>query len=256
MTDLLIASSADDARAVDAVEAHHAEMAGALHLKVSAVLAAARAGDVPAWVAARDDLAGWCTTELVPHARGEEETLYPAASGMTEGRLLVEGMVGEHGVIVRLVEEVSTASDPVAGTASAVALREIFDAHLAKENDLLLPLLAAAPDVSVAGLLDGMHEILGGAAAEGQDGHSCGCHESDDAGWPELDARVIPHAIRHATVFGATDSVPPGAAMVLIAPHDPLPLLAQLEQRSGGAFEVSYLERGPEAWRLLLTRRG
>ena len=69
------------------------------------------------------------------------------------------------------------------------------------------------------------------------------------------DARAIPHAIRHATIFGALDGVRPGKGLVLVAPHDPLPLLAQLEQREPGAFEVSYLERGPEAWRLALVRR-
>ena len=42
---------------------------------------------------------------------------------------------------------------------------------------------------------------------------------------------------------------------VLVAPHDPLPLLAQLEQRAPQQFEVSYLERGPEAWRIQLVRR-
>jgi uncharacterized protein (DUF2249 family) len=38
--------------------------------------------------------------------------------------------------------------------------------------------------------------------------------------------------------------------MVLVAPHDPLPLLAQIESRSPGLFSVDYLERGPEAWRI------
>ena len=42
--------------------------------------------------------------------------------------------------------------------------------------------------------------------------------------------------------------------MVLVAPHDPLPLLAQISARSGDAVEVSYLQRGPEAWRLRLHR--
>ncbi|MFF8633546.1 DUF2249 domain-containing protein [Streptomyces pilosus] len=41
--------------------------------------------------------------------------------------------------------------------------------------------------------------------------------------------REVPHAIRHATVFGALDAVPAGTAMVLIAHHDSLPLLAQIE---------------------------
>ena len=65
----------------------------------------------------------------------------------------------------------------------------------------------------------------------------------------------MPHAIRHATIFGALDGIGSGEALVLVAPHDPVPLLAQLEQRSPGVFAVSYLERGPEAWRLRLLRR-
>ncbi|HJR39204.1 MAG TPA: DUF2249 domain-containing protein [Nocardioidaceae bacterium] len=77
----------------------------------------------------------------------------------------------------------------------------------------------------------------------------------DGPGYPELDARVVPHAIRHATVFGALDAIAPGGGMVLVAPHDPLPLLAQIEQRSPGVFEVEYLERGPEAWRIAFVRR-
>jgi len=64
----------------------------------------------------------------------------------------------------------------------------------------------------------------------------------------------VPHAIRHATIFGALDAVAPGGGLVLIAPHDPLPLLAQIEQRWAGVFAVNYLERGPEAWRLSFTR--
>ena len=82
-----------------------------------------------------------------------------------------------------------------------------------------------------------------------------GCQCGDDHGEPELDARNIPHAIRHATIFGALSAVRSGGSLILIAPHDPLPLLKQIEDREGGTIEVSYLERGPEAWRLRLARR-
>ena len=64
----------------------------------------------------------------------------------------------------------------------------------------------------------------------------------------------MPHAIRHTTIFGALDWVEAGGGMVLVAPHDPLPLLALLEQRSPGLFSVVYLERGPEAWRIRFIR--
>lgn len=82
-----------------------------------------------------------------------------------------------------------------------------------------------------------------------------GCACGDDHSEPELDARTIPHAIRHATIFGALSAIKPGGSLVLIAPHDPLPLLAQIADREGDSIEVSYLESGPEAWRLRLARR-
>ncbi len=71
---------------------------------------------------------------------------------------------------------------------------------------------------------------------------------------PELDVRAVPHAIRHATVFGALDAVPAGGSLVLVAPHDPVPLLDQIRARTNDAFAVAYEQRGPEAWRLRLTR--
>ena len=55
-------------------------------------------------------------------------------------------------------------------------------------------------------------------------GHSCGCHEHD-ADTPVLDVRTIPHAIRHAAIFGAFEAIAPGGAIVLIAPHAPVPML-------------------------------
>lgn len=81
--------------------------------------------------------------------------------------------------------------------------------------------------------------------------HTCDCH--DDHGVPELDVRTIPHAIRHASVFGAMSAVPAGGSLVLVAPHNPTPLLAQLADREG-PISVTYLEQGPDAWRLVVTR--
>ncbi|KAB7744200.1 DUF2249 domain-containing protein [Nostocoides sp. F2B08] len=82
-----------------------------------------------------------------------------------------------------------------------------------------------------------------------------GCACGADHGEPELDARTIPHAIRHATIFGALSAIAPGGSLILVAPHDPQPLLAQIADREGDDIEVSYLEKGPQAWRLRLARR-
>jgi len=254
MNDVRIASNEADARAAEAVEEHHAQLAGALALKVTSLSAAARARRQVDADEVRADLVTWCRTELVPHALAEEGTLYRAAAERVEARLLVEAMLAEHRVLVGLVDDLARADDAVTAAELARALLVLFESHLAKENEQVLPLLVAAPEVSVATLLGGMHELLGGAAAE-PDGPACGCGEVDPAGHPELDARTIPHAIRHATIFGALAGVHPGKGLILVAPHDPLPLLAQLESREPGAFEVDYLERGPEAWRLSIVRQ-
>jgi uncharacterized protein (DUF2249 family) len=261
MSELVIASSEADANAAEAVTRHHAVLAGVLRQRTEALFTAACRSDPATAETARGDLVDWCERELLPHALAEEQAMYPAAQALVEGRLLVEAMLGEHEVIVGLVREVAETADLRRAAASATALRAVFDSHLAKENDQLLPLLAQTPDVDLAGLLSGMHDLLGeeGHHAEAADGgcggHECGCGEVDAPGYPELDARVVPHAIRHATVFGALEAVGPGAGLVLVASHDPLPLLAQVEQRNPGVFEVSYLERGPEAWRLLFARQ-
>jgi len=64
----------------------------------------------------------------------------------------------------------------------------------------------------------------------------------------------VPHAIRHGVVFGALDSLAPGSGLILVAPHDPRPLLAQIDQRAPGRFTVRYLTSGPDAWHLQLVR--
>ena len=82
----------------------------------------------------------------------------------------------------------------------------------------------------------------------------CGCHHAN-AEPPEIDAHALPHAIRHAAILGAVASLAPGAALVVKAPHDPLPLLAQIAQIHGDAIEVEYLDRTPEVVRVRLTAR-
>jgi len=257
--DIVVASTEADLSAVETIKEHHAEMAGALGARVTAVQAAVRDGhDV---TAARNAVVAWSRGDLLPHAAAEEQTIYAAAAERPEGRLLVEALVADHRAITELVDRVAVASDAVTVAGAAASLEALFLAHMAKENDQVLPFLAADPSVSVVDLLGGMHHELGGhehadpvSTESGCDG-GCSCGEQDAPADVELDARGVPHAIRHATIFGALDSLAAGTALVLVAPHDPLPLLAQLEQRSPGAFEVGYLERGPEAWRIRFLRR-
>ena len=275
MSNVVIASNPQDAHAAERVVGHHAEMLGTLRLLVEHVLAAASAPrGATDLVPSRTHLVDWCRSELLPHAAAEEETLYAAARRLDSTRVLVAAMTDEHAVITGLVDELESTSTPVEIAAAAGALRAVFETHLAKENERLLPELVASPEHSVAEMLEGMHEILGAdeadhagheamhhgssvaAAGSGCGGHTCGCGEAMTTALPELDARAVPHAIRHATIFGALDAVPVGGAMVLVAPHDPVPLLMQLEERAPSSFQVSYIEQGPSTWRLQFTRRG
>ncbi|MFI8093194.1 DUF2249 domain-containing protein [Streptomyces sp. NPDC086080] len=260
MSTLTLASDPKDAAAVEAVEAHHAQLAGELAGRVAMLIAAADRDPASA-DEVRSGLVAFCDRDLLPHAIAEEGTLYPAARETAEARLLIDGMLAEHRRLVALVDALRESDSAVRAAADARALQVLFEEHLDKENNLILPVLAGAPDISLAGLLAGMHELLGGEEEAGDEsagggcGGTCGCGGSDDVEVPELDVREVPHALRHATVFGALGAVPAGRAMVLVAPHDPLPLLRQIEDRHPGVFSVEYRERGPEAWRLLLTHR-
>lgn len=82
----------------------------------------------------------------------------------------------------------------------------------------------------------------------------CHCHDAGVHDDPVLDARLIPHAIRHAAIFGALDSLAPGRALILVAPHDPQPLLQQANDRYEGNIAINYVQRGPDAWHVRLTR--
>jgi len=262
MNTVAIASTEADSTAEQAIRSHHAEMAGALGRLTGALLTAAVRGDAAAGRAAREELVRWCVTELVPHAAAEERGVYRAAGDRPEGRLLVRGLIDEHGVITGLVDEIARTDDVVRAAGAARALHAVFEVHVGKENDLVLPLLAADPDVSLATLLEDMHADLTAsvpAAAEDSpeqacgSGHACSCGDVDEPGFPELDVRSIPHRIRHVTVFGALSAVGPDGGLVLVAPHDPLPLLREIQERWPGRFAVRYRERGPGAWRLVLT---
>lgn len=277
MSVLTLASAPEDARALESAEAHHARLAGELAGRVQLLLTAVDRDPIAA-ERIHAGLVSFCDRSLLAHAAAEEAALYPAAHGMPEARLLIESLIGEHRCLAALVATLRSSAVPADAAADARALQVLFEEHVAKENGLVLPLLAMTPEVSLAALLADMHHRLADDTGdkkarqdqdieEGQDmregqaeetvgcGGICGCGGAEETVEPELDVREVPHALRHATVFGALDAVPPGTAMVLIAPHDPLPLLAQIEQRSPGAFVVEYLERGPEAWRLRLSHR-
>ena len=60
-----------------------------------------------------------------------------------------------------------------------------------------------------------------------------------------FDARGIAKRFRHAAIFGALKALQPGETMRFVNDHDPLPLLAQLQQAFGEALAIRYVKREP-----------
>ncbi|MFF4547712.1 DUF2249 domain-containing protein [Streptomyces sp. NPDC001435] len=269
MNTVTLASTPEEAAAATAAEAYHTRLAGELAGRVAMLLGAAER-DPGAAEHIRTGLVDYCERVLLPYFAAEETVLYPAAHQVAEARLLIESLISERRGVMALVDALRTAPTAEVAAAEARALEVLCGEHFAKDNDLVLPLLAGRPGTSLAVLVKALHELYGPEPDAGDDeftqkeaeertggcGGACGCGGGgEEPDVPELDVRAVPHALRHATVFGALDAVRAGGGIVLVAHHDPLPLLAQIEQRSPGRFAVEYTERGPEIWRLVFTRR-
>ncbi|WP_432136517.1 MULTISPECIES: hemerythrin domain-containing protein [unclassified Streptomyces] len=182
MSALTLASAAEDATALAAAEAHHARLAAELAGRVALLLTAADRDPLAA-ESLRAGLVTFCDRDLLPHAAAEETVLYPAAYRLPAARLLIEALVAEHRCLTALTDALRSASGPAAA-ADARALQVLYEEHAAKENGLLLSLLAMAPDVSLAALLAEADDRLGTldgphAAGHGVNGHRGAGHEDD-----------------------------------------------------------------------------
>jgi uncharacterized protein (DUF2249 family) len=69
-----------------------------------------------------------------------------------------------------------------------------------------------------------------------------------------IDVRVIPPRQKHPTIFNAWLSLPADSALLIVNDHDPLPLYYQFACEFVGNFRWEYLERGPETWRVRVTK--
>jgi hypothetical protein len=67
-------------------------------------------------------------------------------------------MIFEHETLLGLARDLVAAPTAVDAAAAARAIEAIFVGHVRRENDLLLPALAADPDVDLPALLPVMQE--------------------------------------------------------------------------------------------------
>lgn len=231
-----------DEQAHAAILGHHAELRRELDDHVSALRTAVRTDttDEDRLAALRAFVDG----SVLPHAAAEEVTLYPAAA---EGApLLVEAMRTEHRALTARARTLRGADAQVDALAAAEGLAAIFAVHVDKENDLLVPLLARTPGVSLAELVRAMHDHL---EAPAEAAESPGAPE-------ELDVRRLPHGGgRHEAIFGRLDGLSLGDRLIIVNDHDPRPLRFQLDAAWPGVFAWEYVESGPQVWRIAITRQ-
>ncbi|BAS29164.1 DUF2249 domain-containing protein [Limnochorda pilosa] len=69
-----------------------------------------------------------------------------------------------------------------------------------------------------------------------------------------LDVRSMPPAVRHGNIFARFESLQSGEHFVLVNDHDPKPLYYQFAAEQAGRFSWTYLEEGPEVWRVRIGR--
>lgn len=74
-------------------------------------------------------------------------------------------------------------------------------------------------------------------------------HRRADRIYP-FDASGIAKRFRHAAIFGAMSALEPGETMAFFNDHDPLPLLAQIEQHFGNRVRIEYVSRSHEGVRI------
>ncbi len=153
-----------DAGALEAMVAHHAALADGVARRVAALRAVVDGSGHHE--APRAELVAYLAKEVLPHAMAEEDTLYRAAAAEADLAETVAGLVDEHRRLVSLVERLATAGDANAAATEATAVGALFAAHVAKENGLVLPPLAADDAVDLAGLLVQLHQLTEAARDE------------------------------------------------------------------------------------------
>ncbi len=146
-----------EAGALEAMLVHHEVLADGVARRVDALRVAVERQDH--YETAVAELMAYLAKEVLPHAMAEEHTFYQAAAAKEDLAETAAGMVDEHRKLVSLSERLATAGDGALAAAGAEAIGALFTAHVAKENELILPPLAADAEVDLSGLLVQMHRL-------------------------------------------------------------------------------------------------
>ncbi|MFC4054198.1 DUF2249 domain-containing protein [Actinomadura syzygii] len=183
---------------------------------------------------ARGELIDFCTGEVRGYLAASYQTLYAAASGAAETRLLVRALRQTASAITARIDALTTADDT-----STAAVEALFAAHVGVEQTVLLPALGGLPGADLPTLVADFETLLGGGRVDAPD---------------VIDVREIPHGRRHPRIFTRFSRLAPGEAFVLVNNHDPKPLRREFQATHPDAFTWDYVESGPEQWQVRIGR--
>ena len=239
-----------------AIRAHHRALAETLDNYTAEVEAGVTELDAPHLVELLDGLTGFLSGDLLPHAAGEEKTLYPALDpiirdqGSPTATMRVDHeyigdyarQIGETARALRSAGQKTRADLARTLARQLIQMQGLFDVHLAKEERVYLPLIEQAISAGdQQALLAALHEEAHGVATA-------------DADADMLEVRHLPPAQRHQVIFERFNALPVGGSFVLVNDHDPKPLYYQLVAEYQGQLLWQYLEEGPEVWRVRMGK--
>ena len=253
-------SSATTHSLTDAIRSHHRGLADTLDnytTEVESGIDGLGSADLAQLI---DGLNEFLTGELIPHAQGEEKTLYPALDpvirehGSPTATMSVDHeYIGQyvHSIVetARALRSAGAKERPVLASKLSrlmIQLQGLFSVHLAKEERVYLPLVEKAiSSGDQEALLAALHEEAEGGAED--HGHSATPGE-------ELEVRHLPPAQRHQVIFERFNALGEGGSFVLVNDHDPKPLYYQLVAEYPVTLIWEYREQGPEVWRVRMGK--
>src|SRR5579872_1278829 len=71
----------------------------------------------------------------------------------------------------------------------------------------------------------------------------------------QLDVRVLPPSKKHGTIHECLEQLASGETLRIVNDHDPRPLRYELDDAYPGAFVWTYLDCGPELWRVDISKK-
>jgi len=193
-----------DADAFEAMLAHHRSLEDQVARRVATLRVAVDRNNP--YEPAVAELVAFLAEEVLPHATAEEHSIYQAAGGFPDLVGTVAEMIAEHRQLVASVEALATSPSPTDAVQLAASIGTLFTAHVAKENELLLPPLQADDTVSLSELLIQMHGLTEAAQAEPS--------TVGDASAPDTDATLLGLLIEAASLLGGAGQGDPACRLV------------------------------------------